>query len=293
MVMLQAFIDDSASESGDKRLFLAGYVNTAERWALFSDAWDRELRSHPAINHFHMVEAWNLSGEFRGWSEEERNKKLLKLAALVGAYRPWSIECSVSRDEYWNIIRPVAPYGLGNPYLACFQGVIFSLARLHHSMGASVPVDFIFDEQGALGADAVLFWEHMKTIPLPDGAVVLGSTPIFRDDKKILPLQAADFLAWHVRREREKRPNDPALAALPYLRISGAHLMVEIDKASLEHMAAGMKLVPGVEHTQTKQHWKKIRASIAANPLGFMAIPRESLFARLKRFLGSLFRGRL
>ena len=38
LVVLQVYVDDSATEEGDQRLFLAGYINTADKWARFSDA---------------------------------------------------------------------------------------------------------------------------------------------------------------------------------------------------------------------------------------------------------------
>lgn len=38
-VLLQPFCDDTASDKGDKRLVIAGYLNRADRWQLFSKAW--------------------------------------------------------------------------------------------------------------------------------------------------------------------------------------------------------------------------------------------------------------
>ena len=43
LAFLKAFIDDSAAETGDKRLFMAGFINDANSWSLFSEAWDEEL----------------------------------------------------------------------------------------------------------------------------------------------------------------------------------------------------------------------------------------------------------
>lgn len=37
-VPLQAFCDDQAKDKGDKRLFIAGYFNQADRWQLFFEA---------------------------------------------------------------------------------------------------------------------------------------------------------------------------------------------------------------------------------------------------------------
>lgn len=264
LVMLEAFIDDSSSESGDRRLFLAGYVGTATEWIKFADAWDRDLRANPSIDYFHMVEAQNLRGQFLGWSERARDRKVLNLAKIISSHDLWSIQCSVSRDDYIRIIRPVAPRGLGNPYFECFFATIVSLARFHHQQGITTPVDFVFDEQGGLGAEAVMMYEYVKGFQLPEVAAMLGSTPIFRDDRKVVPLQAADMLAWHVRRESERIDPPGRLNALDLLRADGRHLIVETTAADLESMAEKMRAVPGVSLTQEKGDWRRVKRAILA-----------------------------
>src|SRR4051794_29919926 len=88
MVMLQAFVDDSASETGDRRLFLAGYLHNAEAWAMLSDAWERELKKPPSIAYFKMQEAESLDkkGQFAGWSAAERDNKVFALAHIINHF---------------------------------------------------------------------------------------------------------------------------------------------------------------------------------------------------------------
>lgn len=47
---------------------MAGFVSTAENWALFSDAWAAELRAGEPINYIKMREANSRDGEFYGWT---------------------------------------------------------------------------------------------------------------------------------------------------------------------------------------------------------------------------------
>jgi hypothetical protein len=69
------------------------------------------------------------------------------------------------------------------------------------------PVDFIFDEQDDIGVEAQLTWSDFKQscqdaarAGRTDFRPYLGNRPDFRDEKKFLALQAADFYAWQVRR---------------------------------------------------------------------------------------------
>ncbi len=76
-------------------------------------------------------------------------------------------------------------------------------------------VNFIFDEEGAreqkrildawhlyrwLVENAPKEWREYETIKK-----MIGDPPDFRNDKKVLPLQAADLFAWHARQFSEWR----------------------------------------------------------------------------------------
>jgi hypothetical protein len=296
LVMIQAFIDDSASNTGDRRLYLAGYVNFADSWIAFANEWERVLRMPPSIKYFRMVEANSLRGEFEGWKDGDRDRKVWKLAETIYRHAPWSIECSVSQNDHDRIVKPAAPYGLGNPYSSCFYGIIISLARFHAANNLSIPVDFIFDQHSALEGEAHLFYEYHKSLQLPEVKAVLGSTPIFRDDKQVLPIQAADMLAWHLRREAEGNDPPGSRPALDLLRGNGRHVIVNFTPEILETMAAKMRDIPGVSGVQRKSDWQKFKKeSVRLSALGFTPddflrlLPKENFvkgaLKRLARFV--------
>ncbi|WP_139784827.1 hypothetical protein [Roseovarius sp. A-2] len=100
MAFFEVYFDDSSSDEGDRRLFIAGYLNSAENWALFSDAWKECLDEKPKLKYLKMSEAKALQGEFRGWSPELRDAKLKRLSFIVRHFSPLSFEFSVSRRAY-------------------------------------------------------------------------------------------------------------------------------------------------------------------------------------------------
>jgi hypothetical protein len=69
------------------------------------------------------------------------------------------------------------------------------LADRQHQLNLLEPVDFVFDNDSEK-VKIPVGWELMKSIALPERASMMGDTPIFRDDKKTMPLQAADLYAW-------------------------------------------------------------------------------------------------
>jgi hypothetical protein len=258
MVSLHAFIDDSASDIGSRRLFLVGYIHGAEGWISFSAAWRDALARPPSLQYFKMAEAQSLRGQFRQWTQADRNRKLLSLAKVIQDHDPWAVHCSVSRDDYARILAPVAPYPLKNPYSMCFWGVIQTAAAYHRELGieGTPPVDFVFDQQGGLGDDAALWYDWMKQQQEPEIRDLLGDRPIFCDDRHVVALQAADMLAWHVRRADEGGDLPvPEVADM----IQGHGASREVTEEALVTMAKGMRRVPGVSSIQTKREWRETR----------------------------------
>lgn len=254
-MFLQAVTDDSVAQSGDRRLYLAGYLNVADRWARFADAWAEELRETPSIGYLKMVEAQNLRGEFKGWSAEQRDAKLASMARIIRHFKPVSFEVSVSTKEFDRLVKPYAPYGLKTPYFPCIFAVTSSVAQLTSRGGSSPPIDFIFDEQRGVSEDIIQSFEHMKRNLPADARKIINGTPIFRSDSDYLPLQAADMLAWHLRREHE---SGVAMEAAGGIR-GDHHLMSEITVDMLEKWGQIFSKQPGVHLLQTKSQWKKFR----------------------------------
>jgi hypothetical protein len=245
-------------------MFLAGYLNRKAQWAVFVAAWTAALKAPPAIDYLHMVEAQNLRGQFKGWSEADRDQKILRLAQLVADSRPVSMEVSVSRQAFETILAPNAPYGLGQPYFTLFYALTMGLARFIHARGVKAPIAFVFDEQGVLGGDATMVYDWIKAGRPQPWSRLLGETPTFANDRSLPQLQAADMLAWHVRRDFEQRDPPGSRPALDLLRGDGRHVMLHLNADILRDLAREMKKVPNVEMAQTKKAWRELRKTIQA-----------------------------
>lgn len=253
---LQAFSDDSASEIGDKRLFFAGYLNSAARWGLFAEAWDEELKVRPSIAYLKMAEAQNLRDQFRGWSVLDKDRKLRSLVRVIHHFAPTSFEFSVSRKAYWDDVKPVAPRGIQAPHFVLTYHVMAGLSQYAASVRNRIPIDFIFDDQEGVQDDIELFFSYMKRQIPRKARKLIVNAPVFRSDRDVLPLQAADMLAWHLRRERERnaRPEDLEMAQL--LRSSSGHLVSEVPGDSLKNIGEFFSSLPAVSGLQSKPQWQ-------------------------------------
>lgn len=262
LAFLQAFTDDSASETGDRRLFMAGYLNHAEKWARFAEAWDEELRAAPAIDHLHMVEAYNLRGQFdfrRGWTAERRDGKLRDLSRVIRHFEPLSFEFSINREKFYRDLKPVSPRGMQSPHFTLCFFVVAGLANFAASQNGNIPIDFIFDAQDGVSGDVVMFFEDMIRVLPKKSKRLINGTPIFRSDLQFTQLQAADMLAWYLRRQHETGEKMP----ITNLVLGNNHLAAEVPEGAIDKWAAHHSQLPGLKMVQSKAQWRGIKEEIA------------------------------
>jgi len=199
--MLQGYIDESGSEPSSKVFLLAGFILEAEEWAKFSDEWDFQLHRALNIDYFKMSEAFSREGQFQGWNPEFVLCKIKDLLSVIEHYKPVGISCLIDWRDYRNEFGPLAVENLSGPYALLFQLVFQAIKAQQKSAGIyPTPVDVDFDDQGKVGQFALQLYQDMKKQFPPTWKQMLGRIPIMLDEKKILPLQAADMLAWVERR---------------------------------------------------------------------------------------------
>jgi hypothetical protein len=188
LLVFQAYIDDSF-ESGDA-LILAGFVASAEKWAAFSDEWQEivDMRMPYPIKSYHAAKHGN--------SDEEREREMF-FYRVIERHVMGGINFCVST---FAINHACDLYGADayhrNPYNFAFAGFVSMIDSALGVLGIAEPIDLIFDERGEAGH--VIEGLEMRKKLIPDGQVNwLRSPPSFKSDEDVLPLQAADMLAYY------------------------------------------------------------------------------------------------
>lgn len=257
---LSAYFDDSGSDTGDRDLVFAGLVNGDDTWEQFGVAWSAALAKPPTIGHLKMVEANGLRGQFAGWTRDARDRKLEALAEVLYRFRPpWTFDISISRAEYESRVSPASPRGLSTPYFATTFGAASTVARYLASEGVITPIRFVFDEQNGVNTDVALFFDYMvENIDSVSRALI--KMPIsYGDDMRDLPLQAADMLAWHIRRQREGNDDPAIIHRAEYIR-SATHIEARVPSEMLVRWGAVFsQVLPILQTLKTKGEWQRFR----------------------------------
>lgn len=191
VMVMQAFIDDSRTDG--RVLILAGYIASSEKWASFAREWQSRLDMRPKWRSFKMSkigqssdpERWERAGFFYRVIEEHC-KAFVALAVDIEALNRVVDELRL-------------PDRLRNPYIVGFRALIDFIAQYQVELGIDEPIDLIFDERGEKQSVRDGFAVFAENCP-PEIRSRLGREPRFETDDDFNPLQAADMLAWLVRR---------------------------------------------------------------------------------------------
>jgi hypothetical protein len=208
-MVLQAYIDDSGSDPQDEEFALAGLVAPLEAWEAFGFAsrWQQICDEPRAIQYYKTNHAIGLKKQFDGFSEPERDKKLLALSKLIAEFgseplihdkmrfRPRRIGAVLRRSEYTSIFestftdkrifyqdRVADPYGVLALYIC---GLCEAFVQRHPQF---TKVDLFFDHQGKIGKKLKRYYDRILRHQFP----ALGECSQV-DDQTFKPLQAADY----------------------------------------------------------------------------------------------------
>ena len=231
LMVLQGWFDESGK--GQEPVYLlAGYVAKKNVWEDFADDWQAELDRVPRLPYLHV----NETQRFKGWSLAERTERFLR---FVGIIKKHNLDGSIlplkhsDHREFYRIaathpfIKPYERRMFKTPYFLAFQstfGVMLSKqAKKRAETGITELIEILFDEgidrKVRLERGFNLMIESVKR-EMPEYLdLLINKQAEFRDDEVFLPLQAADLLAWYVRRlcyegARGKQYADPVWLAL-------------------------------------------------------------------------------
>lgn len=215
LLMLTAYFDDSGTDDQSLYCLLAGFLAREVAWEAFNEDWANALQSDPPLAGLHMSASC-----FEGFSNEQRDKKLEDLVGVINKHDPVLFACMVHRplfdaicDEFMGDMRALSKRErrlIRSPYILCLAVVMHWLSRQLAIISAIQPdeqVDLILDVQPGFAGTVQDFHDTFKK-QVPLYAATFGRI-IFDSDKNVLPLQAADFVAWSIRRTFATAENYP------------------------------------------------------------------------------------
>jgi hypothetical protein len=200
---VRLYLDESGGDDpGTPHAVVGGVLINYSYFLHFEEEWDRMLETHGFTPPIHMKE-FGPHGRFADISPCCRRELFLEIVELINSHKIASIAATLSNEEYKaNIDEKVrdefSVYGM------CFilSVVMNHKLAVHKSYGERIP--FILDtgnpHKGHVVSAHAAMIEWQKESFLHVGGLH------FEDDKDFGILQAADVVAWGVRRRTTGKP---------------------------------------------------------------------------------------
>jgi Protein of unknown function (DUF3800) len=253
MSLLTVYCDESGTDAKNRVACVAGYIGQISEWRRFEQDWMLILKKSPyrvKMMHRSNLETWH--GEFteeRGWDEERRKEFLRELHPIIRSRTRVAVGIAVIKEDWEAVMPEWFKEFFGGVYGWCAHECVVaarvwcerSIRRYNH------PINWVFEK--ATGIDgqrqvAQMFAE-LERDPIMSKEFRIGSL-IFAS-KEVVPLQAADVLAYEVFKQVENQivdrgeKRDVRLSVKDLTRAQDLPYMKYWDKARLREWLANSK----------------------------------------------------
>jgi hypothetical protein len=203
IVMLRAFFDDSGTHLGgrhgpSKVVAIAGIFGTEGELRGLAAEWQAHLDfplfgSKPKLRRFHMAECQDARGEYAGWSRTETDYFCHQLGTTiiesgVGAY---GMACF--RSDWDELITGDVRAILGDSEGNCVRNCFLKAMGWAQKFTCDPQMMFIFDDRPERQRENKVVFNVFQTQAMPPPELV---GVYFITSHRLLPLQAADLIAW-------------------------------------------------------------------------------------------------
>lgn len=248
MLMLNAYFDETGKENdpGSKIVGIGGCVAPFTHWERFEPEWTGVLGKY-GVGYMHMKEfSHSVKGFDNGWKGDRPKREAFQhdLWDVIDKVNPLYIGCFLPMSEYRVILTATERQQLYDAFFIAYSSCVAAIQMhvfLHDNTIDSVSM--IFDENK--GFKGVAFGMYDRVMEIGNGRFLDKiPSPVFRDMRKILPLQVADMVAYECGQEFARRLYTPEFRP----RLGFQRIQNSIDQKFGEPVEIGHHEMPLIFH---------------------------------------------
>jgi hypothetical protein len=195
---ISCYLDDSGTDKGSPQAVVGGLWLDKLKFSSFCDSWSKLLVNYNINNPLHMKEFSRPHGRLAFLSNRERHKLFSKVQKLINSHKIFSIGGTINQKQYLslqeNIKNAMSIYGFG--FILCVY--------LNHNLASNInyrgDIAYVLDELNEKRGQILEAHAEMKRLQEKEFRPFHIGSILFDDDKRILPLQASDVIAWGIHR---------------------------------------------------------------------------------------------
>ena len=164
MLVLHGYFDESGTHDTSKAVCIAGYISTAEQWALFNDEWHAALDQW-GLEFFHMTDFATRAKLYSEWGEDVCRARYWRLASIIKKHTLVSFAIGFMRDAYDSILDRKTKRFVGGPYAAAAAMVFMDAAKQLNPLYPSARIAYVFESGGRGYGEVLSTFELNEAIP--------------------------------------------------------------------------------------------------------------------------------
>jgi hypothetical protein len=217
--MHTAYFDDSGTHGSADVVLLAGVFGHQYQWQYFSELWAAKLADpspgKPPLTRFHMTECQGSHGEFAGWKRTETDFLVHELGRIIVRCGLWAHATAISRKDWDDLITGDFRKYVGDAEGFCIRDIHIRTVNWCHTRGGGSELAFVFDHRPERKKENERFFGLFEAFQNEHKGTPKLTSLTFEGSQKVLPLQAADLIAWEIYRHALDVLNKEVELSLP------------------------------------------------------------------------------
>ncbi len=208
-MVVRAYIDESA---GQHQTFALGcaiakgtdwtWINRDWKRCLERKNWELKRAGRKCISRYHASDCESRHGEFEGWSIAEKKLFIAELLSILNRFHIHILGITLDRAELSETYPAIKQSYIDRESYAGLAWLLFpEIVREAHRLDTRPAVKIVY-EHGEVSQHMMNTFDRWKSSHLPDAQIF---DSIEKDTWKVLPLQAADLIAFETMKDRDNR----------------------------------------------------------------------------------------
>ncbi|MGA8573528.1 MAG: DUF3800 domain-containing protein [Desulfobaccales bacterium] len=223
-LVVTCYLDDSGTDDLSPYTVVAGLLLNKYNLKLFEDIWPALLKDHNVKPILHMKDFANPKLPYKWWDYEKKYALFADVVAIINKLKIHSVAATINQSQFNTIMNQDIKETMGI-YAMCYMACVFTTHKMAEHSKYYDNIAFILD-LGTRNTDHVIRAHRglvniQKKTPSLIGNI---GTIAFEDDERVVALQAADIIAWGVRRRLAGLPFRMGYEPIPLLLTEDDHL---------------------------------------------------------------------
>lgn len=206
VVVIEVYVDESGTHGGSENVSVSAVWADKRDWFNWTLDW---VKAKGSIKVYHSTDCHNRSGEYDGWTKEQRDAHVLKMLPIIRDHAIFGHFAAVSKAAVLRAVAVRTSPNMGPSvqqfiedgfYMVCLYWALRSAWDLLHSRGHK-EIAF-YCESNQYGFDMAQVFASLQALyPDREASFTIGLKAQF------VPLQCADILAFEGNRQMQMKPN--------------------------------------------------------------------------------------